>query len=117
MAKRPYYIISYSIDCDGYDYYIAYIGTNYRAACNRYNWLCDYLKKIYFADEGFNDEQLNLSVSAPPDSLEVTRQHWSYMNDDRDCYIGIGIQCVNTDKFFIPAQEAEYIIDYPNSVH
>lgn len=117
MAKRPYYIVSYSVECDGYDYYIAYIGTNYKAACNRYNWLCDYLKRIYFTDEGFEDRLLNLSVVAPPDSLLVSRQHWSYMNDDRDCYISIGIQCANTDGFCIPSQEVAYKRDYPNSTH
>ena len=62
MSKRPYFVITHVVDCDGYDTYVDYIGTNLQAALKRFRFLCDDIKERYFIQDGVEEERINYST-------------------------------------------------------
>ena len=117
MGKRPYYIISYTRDYDGYETVIEYIGTNYKAALNRYIKLIEYIKQRDFLDEHVGEDRIEQRVQLPEGGLPPGRSVYSYMNDNDCYYISIEMRCMNTDTFSTPAFETKYQQEHPNAKH
>ena len=60
MSKRPYFVITHVVDCDGYNTYVDYIGTNLQAALKRFRFLCDDIKERYFIQDGIEEERIKI---------------------------------------------------------
>jgi len=114
-GKRPYYVITYTRDCDGYDSYLTYIGTNWKAAYQRYLSLIEYIKQREFIDYGANEDELNIDIRRTDTPLRVGNDIYSYINNDDNCWISICLKCVNTHKFLDSGYEARYKNQFPNS--
>ena len=78
MGKRPYYIISYTRDYEGYETVIEYIGTNYKAALNRYIKLIEYIKQRDFLDEHVEEDRIEQRVQLPEGELTPGHSVYSY---------------------------------------
>ena len=117
MGKRPYYIISYTRDYDGYETIIEYIGTNYKAALNRYIKLIEYIKQRDFLEENVQEDRIEQRTNIPETQLQPGQRVYSYMNDNDCFYITIEMFCINTDKFQTARFENQYEQEYPNAKH
>lgn len=117
MGKRPYYVISYTREYDGYETVVEYIGTNYKAALNRYIKLIEYIKQRDFLDEHVEEERIEQRVNLPERQLEPGQSVYSYLNDNDCYYMSIEMRCLNTDTFHTIAFENKYKIEYPNAKH
>lgn len=115
MGKRPYYILLTHIDYDGYDTRVDYIGTNWKAAYNRYRALIDIVKQEQFFDNDLIEADIEGNYNLDPAPLEPGHARWSYMNDQNDVYISIQLLCMNTNEFAIQGYERRYKERYPNS--
>lgn len=106
MSKRPYYIITHTVDYDGYENYIDYIGTNLKTALKRFHFLREDIKQRYFIREGIDEERIcgSLSPEGPEEYLaEYLKQPGNYiranLNDDCDCWIAINLYNLETNHF------------------
>ena len=115
MGKRPYYIINTCVDYDGYNTMIDYVGTNWRAAYNRYLALVDIIKQREFLDENVPEDSIEVRVHRADKPLTPNQSVWSYLNDQNDCYISIQLVCVNTNEFTNPITERAFKMRYPDS--
>jgi hypothetical protein len=109
MGKRPYYLITHLVDCDGYTNYIDYLGVNGTAAIERFKHLVQEIKQRYFLNEGLDEEHiyyggdhtwediLNLSLAQID---KPGKAYTVYMNDDNCCWINIKIMVIETGEFF-----------------
>ena len=66
MGKRPYYIINSFVDYDGYDSRVEYIGTNWKAARNRFFTVVELLKQEQFFDHGLTENDIQLVFTDTP---------------------------------------------------
>jgi len=117
MGKRPYYIISYTRDYEGYETVIEYIGTNYKAALNRYIKLIEYIKQRDFLEEHVEEDRIEQRVQLPEGELTPGHSVYSYMNDNDCFYISVEMRCMNTDTFSTARFENQYKQEYPNAKH
>ena len=115
MGKRPYYIIKHTKDYDGYECYVDYIGTNYKAALHRYKKLIDYIKQRWFIDDGVDENNIEQRIDIPQHQLLPGQATYSYLNDSDCFYISIEMSCMETNKFAIADFEQLYKRDYPDS--
>lgn len=117
MGNRPYYIITYIRDYDGYETNLEYVGSNYKAAINRYIKLFQYLKQRDFLDEGVAEENIYSDLKLPTEDhpLEPGRQLWSYLNDNDSFYESVCIACRYTNSFLTPYFEDKYKNEFPDS--
>ena len=115
MGKRPYYIIKYVTDYDGYDDRLMYLGTNYKAACNRYLRLVHYLKKRHFLDEGVAEHNISLSIGEPPAAMVPGNSVYTYMNDNDSYYLTVSMRCIDTNRFMDQSYEDMFRQDFPDS--
>jgi hypothetical protein len=109
MGKRPYYLITHNIDCDGYNTYIDYLGVNGQAAVERFRHLVEEIKTRYFINEGIDEDHifyggergvegyLNFSLA---DINEPGKAYTVYLNDDNCCWINVKIMVIETGEFF-----------------
>lgn len=106
MNKRPYYLITHLVDCDGYTNYIDYLGTNGPAAIERFKHLVEEMKEKYFYDAGVRDiyygaegeDAINNFSMADIDG--IGKAFSAYMNDDNTCWITVTISVIETGTFF-----------------
>ena len=117
MGKRPYYIISYTRDYEGYETVIEYIGTNYKAALNRYIKLIEYIKQRDFLEEHVEEDRIEQRVNIPDSELIPGQSVYSYINDNDCFYISVEMRCMNTDTFTTAIFENQYKQEYPNAKH
>ena len=107
MGKRPFYLITHSVDCDGYITYIDYLGVNGLAAIDRFKHLVRDIRDRYFTREGINDvffgngqdweDIMNLSL----DKIDKPgKAYTAWMNDDNCCWINVKIMVIETGEFF-----------------
>ena len=107
MGKRPFYLITHHVDCDGYTTYIDYLGVNGPAAIDRFKHLVQDVRDRYFTHEGvedvfFGNEQdwesiMNLSL----DQIDKPgKAYTAWMNDDNCCWISVKIMVIETGEFF-----------------
>lgn len=115
MGKRPYYWIYWCRDCEGYEFFPEYIGTNYKAALNRYNKLLEYIRQREFIDEGVDPARINMDIHTPNSPLNVGQQVTSWINDDDVCWISVHLQCVNTNKFVTGMFDEAYRAEFPDA--
>ena len=106
MSKRPYFVITHVVDCDGYNTYVDYIGTNLQAALKRFHFLCEDIKQRYFIQDGFDEERINSSLvpEGPEEYLAEYIKHTgncirANLNDDCDCWITINLYNLETNHF------------------
>lgn len=106
MSKRPYFVITHVVDCDGYNTYVDYIGTNLQAALKRFRFLCDDIKERYFIQDGVEEERINYSTLPERDEdglKEYIKQPGNCIrtniNDDCDCWISINLYNLETNHF------------------
>ena len=103
MGKRPYYVISHIVECEGYSSYIDYVGTNLKAAINRFKFICEDIKKQYFLDENIAEDNINANFMPANDwdqYLSVIGNRVRYdINDDNECWIGVWRDCCDTNRF------------------
>ena len=98
MGNRPYYIITHTVDYDGYGDYFDYIGVNAKAAKARFGFLYRDLRRIYYEENGagrINGDLPDVDVEL----LENGRVYTAYLNDDDQCWIGITLRKVATGVF------------------
>lgn len=116
MGKRPYYILYYTSEYDGYSVNIEYIGHNYKAAKARYKALWDYVYQHYFLDEGIEPNRIEGEfVPAPEKEMRLNQNVGSYINDQCDMWSSIHLVCMNTGAFVNSHKEAEYKRNHPNA--
>lgn len=117
MGKRPYYIIHYIRDYDGYETFLEYVGSNYKAALNRYIKLFEYLKKRDFIDEGVAEENISAELRLPTEDhpLRPGGNLWSYLNDNDSFYESICISCCYTNSYSNSFFEEKYKTEFPDS--
>ena len=116
MGKRPYYIINSFVDYDGYDSRVEYIGTNWKAARNRFFTVVELLKQEQFFDHGLTENDIQCSFRNNTDvPLQPHHSQWAYMDDQNEVYISVQLVCVNTNAFGNEAWERKYKNRYPNS--
>lgn len=115
MGKRPYYIIIFDRDCEGYYTDVCYIGTNWKAALDRYRTIIDCIKEVDFLNEGVDPDHIYSRVNLPERQLNPGEQIQSYLNDDNVCWDTITLKCMNTNKFTNNNWETKYKALFPNS--
>lgn len=115
MGKRPYYIIYVTKDCDGYESWIEYIGSNWKAAYARFLSLIESIKQEYFYDEGVDQEHIFVNFNPATQPLEINREIYAGINDDDCCWMSIYMKCLPTGQFAIPMHEERYRRDNPNA--
>lgn len=106
MSKRPYFVITHVVDCDGYNTYVDYIGTNLQAALKRFHFLCDDIKDRYFIQDGIEEERINYSV-LPQQDDDFLKKYLTHpgncirasINDDCDCWISVDLYNLETNHF------------------
>ena len=114
-GKRPYYIISFIRECDGFDSYIIYLGVNWKAAYSRYLSAIDYIKEREFLDYGANEDELNIDIQRAQAPLEIGRYIRAYLNNDDNCWVTVELRCVNTHHFLDQYFENKYKNQFPDS--
>lgn len=115
MGKRPYYLIYWTRDCDGYEFFPEYIGTNYKAALERYVQLFEYIRQNEFIDEGVNPDHIRGEVNLPRNPLLPGQEQASWINDDDTCWISVHLRCVTTGEFMSGVFERRYKEQFPNA--
>ena len=109
MGKRPFYLISHVIDCDGYYTYHDYLGVNAQAALERFKYLASEIRDRYFLNEGVDEEHIYYGrdqrwediINLTTDIIDAPGKAFTiYMNDDNCCWINIKISVVETGEFF-----------------
>ena len=108
MQKRPYYVITYTREGDGYEATVMYVGCNYKAACDRYKFLYEDVKRREYIDEGVNEDNIDGHYSAPQDHLDVGNAIWSSLSDN-DCYwVSIELRAIYLNEFINNTREVCY---------
>ena len=110
-GKRPYYIISVQAEGDGYESWIAYIGTNYKAALNRYRWYFNRIKNTDF----HNVDGLEEHFQIPDKPLEPGQSAWGSLYDGYEYYTAVHLECRSTNTFYKSNLEDEYKEAYPKA--
>lgn len=109
MGKRPYYLITHLVDCDGYTNYIDYIGVNAKAALERFKFIVQDIRTRYFLNEGIEPDRIYYGnhqtwdeiLSLTTDCIDTPGKAYTvYMNDDNCCWINIRIYVIETGGFF-----------------
>ena len=109
MGKRPYYLITHLVDCDGYSTYIDYIGVNAQAAIERFKHLAREIKQRYYLNEGLdeehifygNDQTWEEAMNLTIEKIDTPGKAYTlYMNDDNCCWIHIKLSVIETGEFF-----------------
>ena len=105
MGKRPYYLITHLVDCDGYTSYTDYLGVNAQAAIERFKHLATEMKQRYFLHEGLtegqifygNDQTWEEVMNLTLDKIDAPGKAYTlYMNDDNCCWIHVRISVIET---------------------
>ena len=103
MGKRPYYLITHLVDCDGYSTYTDYLGVNAQAAIDRFKHLAGEIKQRYFLSEGLdeehiyygNDQTWEEAMNLTLDKIDTPGKAYTlYMNDDNCCWIHIRLAVI-----------------------
>ena len=117
MSKRPYYLISHHIDCDGYSSYIDYLGVNPLAAIRRFQHITSEMRKRFFLDEGIDEEHIYYGngqdwadmLSLQPEDINTPGKAYTfYMNDDNCCWLHVKLSVIETGEFFHYPQEGRW---------
>lgn len=115
MSKRWKYVIYYTVDYDGYDVRIAYIGSNRKAALHRYSQLYEYLVYRYYLNENIDDEDVNRNYHDPSTLVEGVTQVHSSISDNQDCYICLTLKAQKEHEFELAWDEDRYKAFFPDS--
>ena len=108
MGKRPYYLITHLVDCDGYSTYTDYLGVNAQAAIERFQHLAREIKQRYFLSEGLDEEHIYYGndqtweevMNLTLDRIDTPGKAYTlYMNDDNCCWIHIKLSVIETGEF------------------
>lgn len=110
QKKRPFYIIQTSIDYDGYESYVDYVGDNFEAAVARYRWIREWLDEEYF--EGYDPEDIEHDYTEPDKNATYAN---SYLNNQDNIYISVLFRVVHKNEFTVPRKEEIYKQQYPNA--
>ena len=98
MGNRPYYVITHTVDYDGYGDYFDYVGVNSKAAIDRFEFLYRDLRRIYYEENEvghINGNMPDVDIAL----LENGKIYTAYLNDDDQCWIGITLRKVTTGVF------------------
>lgn len=118
MSKRPYYVITRSVetDGDGINSYTDYIGCNLEAAKNRLKYLRDEMKKQYFLDQGTPENEI---IITQPDwnfkTLDEHRYIEVYIRDESYAWITIMLRCIKLNEFIDTHREQAYKRLFPDA--
>lgn len=112
---RKYYVIRLEREYEGYETNIMYIGTNAKAAIDRYTKLFQYVKQRDYLDEGVAPDRIEENFRMPSPEMNPGEQCYSGLNDG-DCYYEtLVFSCHTTNHFSIPAFEDRYKRETPNA--
>ena len=114
-GKRPYYVITYIREYDGYDSWVEYIGTNWKAAYNRYLKLVKYVEERELLNEGVDPDEVNRHIQEITEPLAPGRMISAYVNDNNCYYMTIKLECLTTNSFIDRGFEQKYKEEFPNS--
>lgn len=112
---RKYYVISVQREYDGYETTIEYIGTNFKAACERYQKLFQYIKQRDFLDEGIAEDRIEANFRMPQAEMRPGDNNWSNLNDNDCYYISVVMHCITTNHFQSQFWEDRYKQETPNA--
>lgn len=115
MGKRPYYVVTYERDCEGYYTEVCYIGSNWKAAVDRYRAAYDKIKEMDFTRHGLTDEQIYTEFRNPTEKLFPGQNIRSYINDDNMCWDSVCLLCMKANEFSQQGWEDYYKACFPNS--
>lgn len=120
MGKRPYYILFYTTEYDGYNTEIVYIGSNFKAAKERYRALYDYIYDRDFIQQGVEPDRIDATFRQAPDDKMTPGQHISsWLNDQNETYDSVHLMCLNTGIFSGRGEmthlEELYQMNHPNA--
>lgn len=114
-GKRPFYVITrYKYYEGDTEYWVEYIGTNYKAACARYNMLYDYIYQTEFVDQGIDEERISKHQDELPKAMAPGEWRRSYVDDD-ELYMNVELRCYNTGFFQSSRLEERYREIFPNA--
>ncbi len=117
MGKRPYYVILFTKEYDGYETYLVYAGTNWKAACDRYKSYYQFIRNRDFINEGIEEARIEDGFRTPDPNtpLRPWQNIYSYINDNDCYYVNIQLWCIETNKFMQDTAETNYKNMFPNS--
>lgn len=118
MSKRPYYLITRTVetDGDGFNSYTDYVGCNLEAAKNRLKYLRDEMKRQYFLDRDIPENEIN--ITQPDWSFKTLEEHRHvevYMNDGDYTWITIVLKCIKLNEFTDTYREQSYKRSFPDT--
>jgi len=114
MGNRKFYSLEFLIDNEGYHNNVIYFGPNYKAACDRYRFLFNFIKKRHFIDEGVMENDIYQTFREPPENISYGGSVESYLNDQDCYYVTIKLSCVKSKGFISDSMEAEYKRQFPD---
>ena len=119
MGKRPYYILFYTTEYDGYNTEVVYVGYNQKAAKERYKALYDYIYERDFIQQGVEPDRIEGDFRPAPDDMTPGQHVVSWLNDQNEIYDSIHILCLNTGTFSGRGEMAHleelYQMNHPNA--
>lgn len=113
-GKRLRYVISYSKEYDGYEHTVYYIGSNEKAAIERYRYVIEYLKRVRFFNEGVNEDEIQTTINMPTRPLQNNETIYSSISDDNE-WITIVLQAIVMNTFIEDEEEQRYLDEHPEA--
>ncbi len=115
MGNRWKYIIYYTVDYDGYDVKIAYIGSSRKAAMQRYAALYEQLVYRYYLNENINEDDIARNYHNPNVLVEGQTQVYSSISDHNDCYVCLIMKAQKQHRFDLDWDEQRYKELFPDA--
>jgi hypothetical protein len=102
MGKRPFYIITTEIDCEGYDVKLDYLTNDYNKLKRAYEAIYTKRRHDYFVAEGIDEDYIYGNFVPLPNSPKEFMKAGGincYLNDDNCCWITIRCHIRYTDTY------------------
>lgn len=119
MGKRPYYVLYYTTEYDGYNSTVVYVGYDFKAAKARYKALYDFIYDTDFIQNGIEADRIEGDFRPAPEDLRPGQRVSSWLNDQCETYDSINLVCLNTGAFMgnqnMQHLEELYQMNHPNA--
>jgi hypothetical protein len=102
MGKRPCYVITTEVDCEGYHTTVDFITHSYPKAKEAYENIFRKRRADYFEAEGLDDDHIYddfRPMPPKPENITERTNFASWINDDNCCWLTIRCSVAYTDKY------------------